>query len=589
MALFGAAVLSAESAENAPSTVHWQPWTADTFEQAKQEGKLVLLNMEAVWCHWCHVMDANTYANAEVGAYIQQHYLPVRVDHDRRPDLANRYRDYGWPATIVLHPDGTEIVKRAGYIAPENFLRLLKAIIADPSPEAAAGIQAVEYTQQSSLNETLKAKLRLRHVDALDAQIGGLKLKQKFLPRDAVEYALWQARENDTAADQRARASLDGALNLLDPVWGGVYQYSTHGDWEHPHFEKLISKQAAYLRLWILAWAQLGDERYLQAAESIARYINEFLTSSEGAVYVSQDADLIPGQHADEYFALDDAGRRAQGIPRVDAQEYADANGQAIEAFALLYGYTHKQKYLEQALKAVKWVLSNRVLDGGVGFSHAGNDQYGPYLADNLAMARGLLELHTVTSERRWLRLAMETADFIDQRFRNQTAGFLTSARDAGPIEVLPNIDENISAARFFNRLSHYSGQATHAAAAQQAMRLLATPAIALERLEDSGILLADLEINNQPPHLAVVGNKDDATAINLFSWAVRLPGWYRRIEWWDRREGPLTNPDVPYPTLEQAAGFACAEKRCSLPAFDIDSYRLRISGFGYHLPLLVE
>ena len=148
------------AAEPAQSSVDWQTWTDDVFNVAVAEQRYVILNLEAVWCHWCHVMDAETYSDAKVSELIEKHYLPVRVDHDARPDLAQRYRNYGWPATIVFAPDGTEIVKRAGYIAPDNFARLLQAIVDNPSPEAVAKLTPpTQFSDRAFLSESLKEKL----------------------------------------------------------------------------------------------------------------------------------------------------------------------------------------------------------------------------------------------------------------------------------------------------------------------------------------------------------------------------------------------------------------------------------------------
>ena len=108
--------LSAVANVKTPSLIAWQPHNNASFLQAAKEKKFLILDLEAVWCHWCHVMDAKTYADPKVAAYIKQHFIPLKADHDARPDLAERYRDWGWPATIVFAPDGTEIVKRAGYI-----------------------------------------------------------------------------------------------------------------------------------------------------------------------------------------------------------------------------------------------------------------------------------------------------------------------------------------------------------------------------------------------------------------------------------------------------------------------------------------
>ena len=114
--------------------LHWQPWSDAAFTQARAEHKFVLLDLEAVWCHWCHVMDEKTYSDPKIIAFIKSRYIAVRVDQDSRPDLANRYQDYGWPATVVFNSDGGEIVKRQGFIPPDDMASMLQAIIDDPSP-----------------------------------------------------------------------------------------------------------------------------------------------------------------------------------------------------------------------------------------------------------------------------------------------------------------------------------------------------------------------------------------------------------------------------------------------------------------------
>jgi uncharacterized protein len=120
--------------EQKQDKIDWQPWSDSVFAQAKKEGRFVLLNLGAVWCHWCHVMDEITYQDPMVVELIRSHYVAVWVDEDLRPDLANRYEDYGWPATIVLGADKGEIVKRRGYIPPRPMASMLQAIIDDPRP-----------------------------------------------------------------------------------------------------------------------------------------------------------------------------------------------------------------------------------------------------------------------------------------------------------------------------------------------------------------------------------------------------------------------------------------------------------------------
>jgi uncharacterized protein YyaL (SSP411 family) len=126
--------VQAPAQAQAASSLHWQPWSTDVFAQAARDHKFVLLDLEAVWCHWCHVMDEVTYADPAVRQELKEHYLLIKVDQDSRPDLSNRYEDYGWPATVVFNANGGEIVKRQGYMPPKEMLSMLQAIVADPSP-----------------------------------------------------------------------------------------------------------------------------------------------------------------------------------------------------------------------------------------------------------------------------------------------------------------------------------------------------------------------------------------------------------------------------------------------------------------------
>src|SRR4051812_668150 len=104
---------------HAAEPIHWLRSDTDAFAQARAQHRFVILYLEAVWCHWCHVMDEKPYGDPAVRAELEAHYVPLRIDQDLRPDLSNRYRDYGWPATVIFAADGTEIVKRQGFVEPE--------------------------------------------------------------------------------------------------------------------------------------------------------------------------------------------------------------------------------------------------------------------------------------------------------------------------------------------------------------------------------------------------------------------------------------------------------------------------------------
>lgn len=564
---------AAGNATTAGSGPAWQPWSDGVFEQAKRDDRFVLLYLEAVWCHWCHVMDQETYTDPKVQKLIAGRYIPVRVDQDASPDLSRRYENYGWPATIVFNGAGEEIVKLRGYKPPEVMLRVLQAIIDDPSPVVYRdSIEVKNFSAVPTLSTAVREELQRRVKDTHDHKQGGLDQSQKFIDRDTIEYALLEAGQGDTQAEKIARQTLDGALQLIDPIWGGMYQYSTDGDWRHPHFEKIMQIQADAMRLYAMAYGQFHEPRYRKAAEDIHRYLKAFLQSPEGGFYVSQDADLVKGKHGGDYFAQSDADRRKRGIPQIDKHLYARENGWAIQALAALYDATGDREYLQVAETAARWVLKNRLLPDG-GFRHDAADRGGPYLEDTLSMGRAFAGLYTSTGDREWLARAEQAADFIGARFANAAGpGYLSSPQaKQGVIKLQPLADENIAFARFANLLARYTGKDKYTHAADYAMRYVATPEVALFRRTDAGILLAGIELANEPSHITVVGGKDDPAAIKLYRAALAYPAVYRRIEWWDIREGAMPNPDVQYPQLARAAAFVCSNKSCSRPLFSAE------------------
>jgi uncharacterized protein len=553
-----------------PAKIDWQPWSDAVFERAARENRFVLLDLEAVWCHWCHVMDEVTYSDPKVAELIKSRYIPVRVDQDSRPDISRRYENYGWPATVVFNAEGGEIVKRRGYLAPPVMISMLEEIIVDPSPIKYGDEQAIaKFADNPLLSPKLRQSLERGFYETHDAKLGGQKQAQKFIDHDTVEYGLLRAGQGDKKSEEMTRRTLTAALKIMDPAWGGMYQYSTDSDWEHPHFEKIMAMQAEPLRLYALAYGQFGDAKYLQAVRDFHRYVTAFLRSPEGSFYTSQDADLVRGEHSAEYFALSDAARRKLGVPFVDKHRYSRENGWMIRALATAYTVTGERVYLDDAQRAANWIVANRSLPGG-GFRHDERDAAGPYLEDTLAMGDAFLALYTATGSRDWLARAQSSAGFIEQYFKGSQPGYVTSAPRAGSkLQPKSNVDENIPVARFANMLHRYTGDARYRAMSDYALRMLVTEQVADSLITAPGILLAAFESVNDPLHITIVGGKDDAAAIALFNSAIRYAAVYRRIEWWDKREGNMPNPDVRYPQLSRAAAFICTDSTCSLPIFD--------------------
>ena len=562
----------AASASLADPSIKWSEWSDDLFSRATAEKRFVILDLEAVWCHWCHVMEKTTYADPKVTELLASRYLPVRVDQDANPDLSNRYGDWGWPATIVFNSDGTEIAKIRGYIEPERMQALLKAIIEDPSPGPSVG-EAFEIKPSASvfLTKEERASLSKNFDESYEDKIGGWGESQKYIDPDSMDYALTRAEAGDATSIKRARQTLDAALALIDPVWGGVFQYSEGGSWAKPHFEKIMSFQAQYMRQYSQAYALWKDEKYLTAARNIQLYFDNFLMSPDGAFYVSQDADLNHDVDGHKYYALNEAARRKLGIPHIDKNLYARENGWAISGLTAFYNVTNDPKVLVAAERTAKWVNDNRARPEG-GFRHGDRDRGGPFLGDTLAMGQAFLELYAATGKRDWLTDASKAGDFIGATFRDEAGGFVTSKTSEATVGVFAKpaklTDEQLQVARFMNLLSRYFGNDVYKDYASHAMRyLVAFSAEAIRPLP--GVLLADEELAIEPTHITIVGHKDDARARALHATARTFPARYKRLEWLDLREGKLPNPDVEYPDLGEPAAFACSNRICSYPSFN--------------------
>ena len=566
-------VFAAPAQAETPS-LPWAKWEPSLFDRAAREDKYILLHMAAVWCHWCHVMERTTYRDPAIQRRIAEKFIAVRVDQDSDPALSYRYENWGWPATIMLDKDGNEIFKRRGYIPPDLFTKLLAAVIEDPSalPSYTAGT-AVDPNAVA-----LSTERRARTEDLLqqsyDKANGGFGDTHRFIHGDTLEWVLERGRALQRNAEPEAwremsARTLAGARRLIDPVWGGMFQYSDKLDWSGPHYEKLLNIQRDAMRAYVLAHQISGGPTDLAAARDIARWLMDFMRAPSGAFYTSQDADAGPTLHGDVFYARSDSERRAGPQPPIDRNAYARENGWAIASLAALYDVTGEPALIDAAVRAFDWVLAERRAPNG-GFGHARAADDDTHLGDTLSMAEAALALYRSTAERRYLALAIELGEVIVRDHRDPSGGFMVRAPEPGAKGVLAKpvkqLDENVATVRLLNLLARAAARPAFKEAAEHGMRYLI--ALAEEDLIVPGALLADRELSREPAHITIVGAKDDPAARALYEAARTYPTRYFRIEWLDRREGPLPAADVEYPEMPEAAAFACANGACSIPVF---------------------
>lgn len=461
------------SAEGAPrEELAWAAFSSETFARARSEGKYIVLDGSAEWCHWCHVMEATTYHDPAVRRILDRHFIAVKVDVDARPDIEERYGDWGWPATVMFAPDGNEIGKYRGYIAPDEFREILAQMVANGSEGGARNMhgasQAKAPRKALSEPELLRVQdLVEKKLDSLfdDVQGGWGNLQKAPLGYDNA-WTLLRAERGDEGAKRRALFTLDQQSKLIDPVWGGIYQYSAASDWDSPHFEKLMTFQAPALENYAVAYRLTRDPMQLERADAMLRYLDRFMTSPMGGFYTTQDADLNahdrtrPFMNGHAYYALDEKHRLAVGMPRVDTHEYGRENGLAIAAYCTMFEITLRSPVLASAERAAKRILQTHATSRG-GIAHdvaAFEEKETLYLSDNAAFGYGLVRLYEVTKNADYLARAHVMADFMIRELTDEDGGgMFANTEDPNAVGVFAvrrvPFEDNVMAVRMFSHL----------------------------------------------------------------------------------------------------------------------------------------
>jgi uncharacterized protein len=317
-ALADAASAYLRSAAHQP--VQWREWSEATFTAARSEDKPILLDIGAVWCHWCHVMDRESYENEEIAHFINKHYIPIKVDRDERPDIDARYQvavnaltgQGGWPLTAFLTPEGKPFYGGT-YLPPEDMggrpgmkrvldaiahnYRTHKADILSSAEQIAAALQTAENLAKkegkadSSIFEAIVQDI----AGMFDSKFGGFGNAPKFPHTSAIDLLLEAYLETrQTRLLNVVTATLEGMGKggVYDQLGGGFHRYSVDERWRVPHFEKMSYDNAGLLINYLRAYQVTGNEFFREIAMGILTFVETVLTSPDGGFFASQDADV---------------------------------------------------------------------------------------------------------------------------------------------------------------------------------------------------------------------------------------------------------------------------------------------------------
>ncbi len=301
--------------------VRWHEWGEEAFQLAAELDRPVLLDIGAVWCHWCHVMDRESYEDAALAAVINEHYVAVKVDRDERPDVDSRYQSAvqamagqgGWPLTAILTPDGrpfyggTYFPREEGYGRP-SFERVLRSLAdvwktrrEDALENAGKVLAAIEHGEAysgrtGSLAMGIVEKLVESGLQQFDARNGGFGTQPKFPHASMMDLMIdLAARTGDERVKQAVVVTLKkmAAGGVYDQLAGGFHRYSVDEQWIVPHFEKMLYDNAGLLGNYVHAFQTYVDAEFAGVALDVIRWMDECLSDRErGGFYASQDADI---------------------------------------------------------------------------------------------------------------------------------------------------------------------------------------------------------------------------------------------------------------------------------------------------------
>ncbi|HXE75118.1 MAG TPA: thioredoxin domain-containing protein, partial [Candidatus Xenobia bacterium] len=318
---------SAYLSSAAHQPVDWHQWSEEAFARARAENKPILLDIGAVWCHWCHVMDGESYEDPGLAEFLNEHFVCVKVDRDERPDVDARYQravqaltgQGGWPLTAFLTPDG-RVFYGGTYFPPDgkygrpgfrSVLERVAEIFRTQRDRVEAQAEAIRGVIEEHLDESAPGELSpgllagaVRSATQLfDPRNGGFGTAPKFPHPAAITLLLH--RWHDGAEDLRpvVEQTLVGMARggIHDQLGGGFHRYSVDAEWIVPHFEKMTYDNAELLKNYLDAYAAFGREEYAEVARGVVRWVREVVADPAGGYAASQDADV--GLHDDgDYF-----------------------------------------------------------------------------------------------------------------------------------------------------------------------------------------------------------------------------------------------------------------------------------------------
>ena len=587
--------------------VRWREWSDAAFAEARERDLPVLLDIGAVWCHWCHVMDTGidgdpdhtgTYSQPDIAALIDTQFVPIKVDTDKRPDINARYNMGGWPSTVFLTPDGS-ILYGETYVPPSRMRDLLPHI-AQLWREQRAEImaQTTQMREQrrmpsapahSSVDSNTVAAVRDAVADAFDPLFGGFVQPGSFAPKFPHPDALLFAAESAARVGEAPLHSLllktltqMAGGGMYDTYAGGFFRYSTTRDWSVPHYEKMLEDNAELTNVYARASVLLNEPALLDVTRSAQNWVLSDLRDAEtGAFGGSQDADK-----EELYYGKTLAERALLPTPFIDRTIYASWNCLMVSALVTRWKLTSEPDILDAAIDALEW-LETVMVDFAAGVSplvalrhcDTGEANSG-FLVDQSAYVNAALDLYEATGDAAYRQHAAAGADFAMQKLQDtDNGGFYDVRPDPDALGELSrprkDMNENADAALALVRLSALTGDGQYRTAAERALSCF------VDEYPRAGFFAAGYAravdaVLRPALHIVIVkGGEEHTRTLQQAAWFLPFPG--AAVETLD---GTIAK-ERGFPPAEDGAAraYVCVGKNCLAPVTDADGLRQTVYG----------
>ena len=466
------------------SKIRYHEYSSAVFDQARQEGRPVFMNISAVWCYWCKYFDEHTLETEEVASYLKRHYLSIFVDSDARMDLTRKYAR-GWPMTVLFDPEGRVRLAFPGALRKNDFMDLLRRV----EGEVRSGKEVAESSSPKSSSAPPSQVLGTDHYRRLvegmvryfDEQVdplhGGFGQERKF-PHGRFLAFLLELEE--VTRDRGRSALLEKTLaaiqrGIFDPLEGGFYRYAERRDWTEPHTEKMLYVNAALATVFQKASQVFNRSSYARIDEATTAYLLRTLYDPKsGGFYGSQSA-------GPNYYRLSPADRNAAQKPLVNRDKLTAWNAEAILALFRAVQSKKRRDLNEAALHSLDFMQKHLLTDRGVYHIYRGHTGKGFLLGQLEANAWAslvFLEGYRQSKRPQYMQAAEKILSYLQAELYDQKRGVFVEQKNldvrqvpAGALEI--PLDANGLIAEAYLLAFSLSGRRAYRAMGQTVLKAL--------------------------------------------------------------------------------------------------------------------